>query len=315
MRRDDGLGRRLHGVEERRVGDVRDVDHHAELVHRLHDAQAQRREATRLAGVAGASAESVRVGPRERHVTSAAIVELVEPRDEPVVGGVAQAVRALDADQERDLVGRRGRANLVRRARQDGDARVLRDEAVDRVELRDRVRVRLLSGIELRRHPHGQELGVEPARLHARDVGLRVRKRPGEVRVLVHEALRDVVVRVDDDRRAVQVVRREDGRPRVRRRSGRRRDRRRRRGGRSRRRDGRRFGALRRGARRDERDRGYPGTPVHLRHEGGRTAPPPRLQNGATAGRRCSWCHRTATRRPGTCRCHSSRRCTCRSAR
>ena len=109
-------------------------------------------------------------------------------------------------------------------AREDGVARVLRDERSIASNSRDRVRVRLLSRDRAAAAPRrtGTRRRGPPSRIRGMSVCASGNGR-GEVRVLVHEALRHVVVRVDDDRCAVQVLRREDGRPRVRRRSGHRR--------------------------------------------------------------------------------------------
>ncbi len=89
-----------------------DVDDHSELVHDIDHAHAERRQAAGLAGVAGATAESIRVRPGERHVPCPASVKFVQSGDKLLVGHVAETVSTLDADQERDLVRLCGASNL-----------------------------------------------------------------------------------------------------------------------------------------------------------------------------------------------------------
>ena len=111
---------------------------------------------------------------------------------------------ALDADEEDGLPRGSRLADGGRGSRENHCARVGVNQRVDRVELQQRLRVRALAGKEHRGDEDRQELGVEPALAHPRDVGLAVRQSLREVGSLGDEALRHVVVCVDDDGVAVQ---------------------------------------------------------------------------------------------------------------
>ena len=78
VRRDHRRVRHLDRVPERLVGDVRDVDQHAESIHLANDLPAEVREPAMPPGVAGRVGPAVAVVPGERHVTDAEIVEVRE---------------------------------------------------------------------------------------------------------------------------------------------------------------------------------------------------------------------------------------------
>jgi len=83
---------------------------------------------------------------------------------------------------------------------------------VNGVELPQRLDVVALGLRAPRADEDREELGVEPARAHLRQVELHVGLRLREVDAVVRDALRAVGVRVDDDRVAMQVAVGERGR-------------------------------------------------------------------------------------------------------
>jgi hypothetical protein len=204
MRRDDRPSRSTHGVEERRIRNMRDVDHHPEVVHPGHHPPAERREPAVPSVVARASADAVRVRPRERHVARAAVVEDLQAIEELIACPLAERMSTLDPDEERDLARPGRRAHLCGRARQDDRRRVRCDEPVDGVELGESPRVEGIFRIHHRRHEDGEKLGVQASLAHARNVRLTIRETLGEVRALEDEPLGYVVVGVDHDGGAVQ---------------------------------------------------------------------------------------------------------------
>ena len=117
---------------------MRDVDHDAESVHLGDDLLAERRQA--VVQPPAVALAGVRVGElavavvRERHVARAAIVELLDARED--VG--AERVAVLDAD-ERDLLAAGGDPADVGGGQREPDLvrRDLLGEPVDGVELRD----------------------------------------------------------------------------------------------------------------------------------------------------------------------------------
>ena len=223
VRREDRQLRGPHGVEERGVGDVRDVDHHPEAFIAATTRSAERREAAAAPVVAGAAAEAVRVRPGERHVPRAAIVEAAQPREELVVAARRRGECPPSTPMRNAVLSARGRgAHLAGRPREDRRVRVLRDEA--RQSRRTRasdVRVGLLAREELRaaRTPRETRRRGRPRASGGYPSGRRCR-RSARSTPSVDEALRHVVVGVDDDR---VLVNREGGVARSRRRGGRRR--------------------------------------------------------------------------------------------
>ena len=199
VRGDDGRARGGDDVPEGLVGDVRDIDHHAEAVHLLNDLFAEGCESVvvgdgGVVDVAGGVGPVVGVGPGEGHVADAETV-VVAQEAEVVLDGVA----ALDAHQDgelsalvcgEDLVGGEAELQLV-----GGFADLLKC-AVDEREGAVRGLFRgVLAGVD----PDGEELCVEVALLRGVVVQHAAVERIGEVPVLIDEALRRVRVGVDDD--------------------------------------------------------------------------------------------------------------------
>ena len=114
---EDGRLADFERVAEGLVGDVRDIDDHAEAVHLGDDFLAERREAVvGLVGVAGGIGPVVAVGVGEGHVAHAEVVEIAQ-QARAVFDGVA----AFDAEQGGDLVLACGRGGCRRRWRRTGN--------------------------------------------------------------------------------------------------------------------------------------------------------------------------------------------------
>jgi hypothetical protein len=197
VRGHDRHARRLEHVVVGLIGDVRDVDDHAEVVHRPHDRPPEVGEAAVPSRVAGRVAPVVRVHVRQRQVPRAAAVEIAQ-QIERVLDGVA----AFDADHQRRLsFALRG----ADRGRIGGEEELVRQPArlfVDRLD----EPVRELRGAAARirrRDVRGEERSRDPAGPQRGEVRLRLGVVLVEVDVVAEEAVRRVAVAVDDDRAAV----------------------------------------------------------------------------------------------------------------
>ena len=114
MRGDDGGACGFDDVPEGFVGDVGDVDHHAEAIHLLHDLFAEGRESVVVVDsfvfeVAGGVGPVVGVGPGEGHVTDAEAVVVAEEAE-----GVFDGVAAFDAHEDGEFPGFAGRRGCRR---------------------------------------------------------------------------------------------------------------------------------------------------------------------------------------------------------
>ena len=199
VRGDDGSAGGGDDVPEGFVGDVGDVDDHAEAVHLGDDLFAEGGEAVvvgdgGVVDVAGGVGPVVGVGPGEGHVTDAEAVVVAEEAE-----GVLDGVAAFDAHEDGefsllvrcdDLIGGGAELEFV------GCAADLLEGGVDEFEGAAGGGVGgVLAGVD----PDGEELRVEIALLCGVVVEHAAVEWVGEVPVLVDEALRGVGVGVDDD--------------------------------------------------------------------------------------------------------------------
>ena len=159
------------------------------------------------------SVEAGRVRPlvgvrvRERHVAAAEAVERAQ-RVERVLDGVT----ALDAHEDRDLALALGAADVGGRRGEQQVAGVTLDLPVRDVDeihgapQRTTALHRRLLG-QLALDVDGEELGRDPAGLHAREIGVGARRARTEIVVAREDHRGDVVVAVDDDGLAMQARR------------------------------------------------------------------------------------------------------------
>jgi len=196
--RDDGGVRGLEDVPEGFIGDVRDVDHHAETVHLADDGTAEECEAVvvldgGIAEVAGAVGPLVGVGPGERHVTDA---EAVVEAEEAEVGFDGMA--AFDADEGGEDVVGVGLDDVRGGEAKAHGIRVFADllvDAVDELEGAEGEAASPLLGLD----PGGEELGGEVAGASGFEVQHAVAEGRGKVPGFIDKALGGVGVGVDDD--------------------------------------------------------------------------------------------------------------------
>ena len=205
VREDDRRPRDADRVGHRVGRDMAEVDEHPQPVHLAHhlfaegDKPAQRRRVGR------------RVGPghvlavRQRHVARAQRVHHAQRRQRRV-----DRVAALHADHRRDLAGLEGPLHVVCRRRQHERVGVLRDHAMDDVDLLEG-RAHGLLALHRGRHVDRPELPADAAGTEARDVGHHRRLRLADVQhvqiaagALLAKRPGVVVVAVDDGHGLVQ---------------------------------------------------------------------------------------------------------------
>ena len=196
MRRDHR--RAAHGdcVIERLVGDVRDVDHDAQPVQLADDVLPEGRQAVvrRLVGR--------RIGPvvvlemRERQIAHAAAGIITQ-----LLQAVVDHVAAFHPHHRGDLVVGGGAADVRSGSREHEIAGMRPHGSFDRVDERVGARDRRRAG-DRARDPDRKEQRVQSALAHPRDVDVAVRVAglPMSNVLSEQQALRRVVVAVDDDR-------------------------------------------------------------------------------------------------------------------
>ena len=123
------------------VADVAEVDQHADPVHLVDDRAAEVGEAVILRIVGRAVGELVVLEMGQRHVARAKIVELAQRRE-----AAADLVTALDADQRGDLAGLVDADDVVGGVGQLEVVRIGFDQALDDVDLLERVADRAVAG-------------------------------------------------------------------------------------------------------------------------------------------------------------------------
>ena len=202
---DDGLPGVSDDVPEERIGDVRDVGHHAETLHLVDDPAADVGQSLAVAVVARGAAERARDGPGEGQVAGSARVERAQVLEHLRLAPRQQRVPALHAEEGRDALAL-GVGPDVGGAPGPGDRLGMRlDHRVDGVELLHRLGVVAL-GLRLPgTHEDGEELRVEAPGVHLREIDVHVRLGPGEVDPVVGDSLGAVGVRIDDDGAPVQL--------------------------------------------------------------------------------------------------------------
>ena len=152
-----GLDRR----PERVVGDVRDIDHHAEPVHLQHNLLAERREPigivryTRLTLIARRVRPVERVRPGQRHVADPEPV-VVAQQPERIVDGVA----ALDAHQRRQLMVAVGNLDIGRGEGHPHPVGMLRRLVIHRIDQIEST-TGVLSLVQIRLNPDRKKLRPE----------------------------------------------------------------------------------------------------------------------------------------------------------
>ena len=164
VRRDQRRLARLQRVPERLVGDVRDVDQHAEPVQLADDVLAEIGQAVVLRRVAGRVAPVGVDAVRQRQVADAEALVVAQDGE-----AVVDHVPAFHPHQRRELAGLVRRAHLGRRGRQHDLVRVLLGEAADVIDQDQRPLDRLGAG-DRAGHVDREERGVEAAFLDARQV-------------------------------------------------------------------------------------------------------------------------------------------------
>ena len=174
---------------KRGVGNVGDIDHHAETVHLVDNVFAEFGEAFfgvrdgSVVDVAGAVGPVSGVGPGERHVANTESVVLAEKGE-----GVLDGVAAFNSHERGELVV----AMSFFDARRCGDELnligVSGDLLLDRVDQLEGA-AGILAFIELGLDPDGKELGAEVALVDGVEVEISFAARIGEIEVLVKEAL------------------------------------------------------------------------------------------------------------------------------
>ena len=199
MRGEDRRARGDDGAVEGFVGDVRDVDHHAEAIHLVDDVFAEVGEAilgvldVGIVDVAGGVGPVVGVGPGEGHVADAEAV-VVAQEAERIFDGVA----AFDAHERGELVFAMGALDVfggIRHHHLVGMFGGLLQDGVDEVEGAAGV----VAFVEFGLDPDGEEFRAEVALLRGGEVEIAAVEGLGEVVMVVEHALRGVGVGVDDD--------------------------------------------------------------------------------------------------------------------
>ncbi len=184
MRSDDRSAGDDEGAIERAIGDVGDIDHHAEAVHLVHDVFAEFAEALLgvrdrcVVDVAGGVGPAIGVGPGERHVAHAKRVELAQ-QCKRVFDGVA----AFNAHERGYLVLAMCEFDSLRRSHEHHFVLVLRDLLLDGVNQDERA----AREVALVRHgidPDGEKLRAEIALFGGFEVPVAAVERIAKVVVL-----------------------------------------------------------------------------------------------------------------------------------
>ena len=185
------------GAEEGAIGDVGDVDHHAQAIHLIDNIFAEFGEALFGVGhglvvdVAGAVGPTVGVGPGEGHVADAEGIVLAQQGNR-----VFDGVTALNAHEHCEFVRAVRVLNAVGRGDKHELVRVLSDLLLDGVnEFEGSAGV--LAFIEGGLDPDGEELGAEVAFARGFEVEVATVEWAGEVEALIEESLRGVGVGIN----------------------------------------------------------------------------------------------------------------------
>ncbi len=194
-------------VPEGLVGDVGDVDHHAEAVHLGDDLFAEGGEAVvvgdgGIVDVAGGVGPVVGVGPGEGHVADAEAVVVAEEGE-----GVLDGVAAFDAHEDGEFSLAVGCDDLIGGGAELEFVRCAADLLEGGVDEGEGAAGGGISGVLAGVDPDGEELCVEVALLRGVVVEHAAVEWVGEVPVFVDEALRGVGVGVDDDGTGVDIGR------------------------------------------------------------------------------------------------------------
>ena len=199
MRGDQRRLRDLQGVPHGVSRDVRNVHEHAEAIHLAHDVFAERCQAVVPGNVSRGISPIERIGMRQRHVASAERMQHAQD-GERVIDGMA----AFDADERRDLAGLANAHDVVRGVRHLEGVGIRFDEAMNDVDLLERLFHRGLLADRFGVHIRRPELCADTAFLQAFDIGmqqgLRTRDIEGakrEVGVLL-ELPGQIVVPIDE---------------------------------------------------------------------------------------------------------------------
>src|SRR5689334_2679520 len=126
MRRDHGRRGRVHNVPERRIRNVRNVDHHPQTIHLAHDVFPKLVKPARRAHVVARRSGPTRThAPRRRHVTHTEIVVAFY-----VLETFINRISTFESEQRRDLPFTRRTPNVSSRSREHPRLRMLLGEPV-----------------------------------------------------------------------------------------------------------------------------------------------------------------------------------------
>ena len=203
MREDHRRIGHAHGVQHRLLGDVAEVDHHAQPIHLFDHRLAERAEPAPFRRVRRAVGPGRGLGVGQGHVARAGPVELPQQGQ-----GIVDRIAALHPDQAGDPARFEHRIHLVRRGRQAEGVGMGGDDAFGRVDLLEGFLDRLQRR-QAGRHIDGPELPPDTAGPQARDIGVQFGRRHQILRqidgvdivpILLSQRPRQVVVPVDQRR-------------------------------------------------------------------------------------------------------------------
>ena len=192
-RRARDVDRIRHGV----IGDMADIDHHAQIVHPRNQRAAQFRETAAWMVARRGMPKDVVIRPRERDVANAQARRFLKPRKEHIGLRLTERMRAFDAHQHRCAALTIRRAHLLRRRCQHDLVGMRLDECAHRRNQRLRTRPSFLAGIATRVDPDAHEHRTQAALAHADQIHVSIGQTRREISVLIEKALRRIGVRID----------------------------------------------------------------------------------------------------------------------
>ena len=176
MREDDrGLRNIQHGLHRIRC-DVRNIDQHAQFVHRLDDFFAELAQACALGFVGTRVSPIQRITMRERHVPGTHRVQSSQ-----LFNRVFDRVSTFDANERRDLAGSASSFDILDRARCGECLWVARDHSLHDLDLLDgHLMSRAVVG-SVRWDIDRPELRADIACVQSRNIGMQLRLRLSDI--------------------------------------------------------------------------------------------------------------------------------------